>query len=209
MSTPESLEDILRRRATSQATNTAPGMMGMEDVIEIAPYEPWCALVQESRNMELAMGNSNTEATEATNARIRNKHRSILEQLLQGKDIMEKLKEETAQSVKELQHEIDVAARGVKDREEALARYATGWRSTVQKLRRSSKPEVLRMEVDSHKTVIRSLERIQRLVRDNEAARQPAMERELAENLKAVEKYEDYIQLRGLTPGGMTSVQLR
>jgi hypothetical protein len=132
-----------------------------------------------------------------------------MEQLLQGKEIMEKLKEETAQSVKELQHEIDVAARGVKDREEALGRYATGWRSPIQKLRRSSKPEVLRMEVDSHKTVIRSLKRIQRLVRDNEVARQPAMKREFAENLKAVEKYENYIRLRGLTPGGMTSAQLR
>lgn len=130
-------------------------------------------------------------------------------QLLQGKEIMEKLKEETAQSVKELQHEIDVAARGVQDREEALARYTTGWRSTVQKLRRSPKPEVLRMEVDNHKTVIRSLERIQRLVKDNEAARWPVMEREFAENMAAVEKYEGYIRLRGLTPGCMTSAQLR
>jgi len=130
-------------------------------------------------------------------------------QLLQGKEIMEKLKEETAQSVKELQHEIDVAARGVQDREEALARYTTGWRSTVQKLRRSPKPEVLRMEVDNHKTVIRSLERIQRLVKDNEAARWPVMEREFAENMAAVEKYEGYIRLRGLKPGCMTSAQLR
>jgi hypothetical protein len=37
MSAPESLDDILCRHAAPQATNTAPGMMGMEDVIEVAP----------------------------------------------------------------------------------------------------------------------------------------------------------------------------
>lgn len=34
------------------------------------------------------------------------------------------------------------------------------------------------------------------------------MEWEFAENLKTVEKYENFIRLRELTPGGMTSAQL-
>jgi hypothetical protein len=53
------------------------------------------------------------------------------------------------------------------------------------------------------------MERIQHLVKDNEASRMSVIERETAKNLSTAEKYEEYMRRRESTLGGMMAAQLR
>jgi hypothetical protein len=46
------------------------------------------------------------------------------------------------------------------------------------------------------------MERILRLVKDNEAARLPRLAEEVSENLLHMDGYEFYLQIRGLEPRG-------
>jgi hypothetical protein len=55
----------------------------------------------------------------------------MMQQLLQDQTILKQLKNETALSVKELQHEIEVATKALEDLQDSLTRYSKGWRSKI------------------------------------------------------------------------------
>jgi hypothetical protein len=66
---------------------------------------------------------------------------------------------------------------------------------------------VLRREIENYKEEIKSMERIQRLVRDNEAARLLVVSEEVEVNLEREQAYEAYLRVRGLVvPSGVTGV---
>jgi hypothetical protein len=149
----------------------------------------------------------NIDNSSFTDTQVLSIHQHLKEHLLAAQAILRQLIDDTALSVKELQHEIDVAKRSLQYREVLLGRYSQGWRSTFQKVVRRSKLGVLRREIENYKEEIKSMERIQRLVRDNEAARLLVVSEEVEVNLERVQAYEAYSRVRGLVvPSGVTVV---
>jgi hypothetical protein len=125
-------------------------------------------------------------------------YQRLIQLFLAAQASLQQLTDDTALSIKELQHEIDAAKRGLEYREVMLARYSHGWRAKVQKVARNSRPDELRQGIEDHKSVIASMERIKRLVMDNEAARLPVMTEKVEVDLERVQAYDAYIEGRGL-----------
>jgi hypothetical protein len=131
-----------------------------------------------------------------------------MKNLIASEAVIAKLKNETALSVKELQHEIDVASREVADRKTQLTRYNKGWRSKLPMAAQTSKLKLLRKEIKDQERVIASMKRIQRLVKDNEVARLPAATDDYEDKLCIAEEYEVGMRARGLDVGGMTAARI-
>jgi hypothetical protein len=125
-------------------------------------------------------------------------YRRLIQRFLAAQANLQQLTDDTALSMKELQHEIDAAKCGLEYREVMLGRYNQGWRAKMQKVRRSSRPKELRQGIESHKSVVVSMERIKRLVMDNEAARLPAVTEEAEMSLERVQGYDVYLGVRGI-----------
>ena len=132
-----------------------------------------------------------------------------MEKAIHSRAQVEQLKNDTSLSVRELQHEIDVAQRVIAEKIAVRERYQRGWRSKLHKITKSSVLDVLRQEIVNYEAATKSMKRIQRLVKDNEAARLPGLTEQFDEDLCAAEDYESYLRVRDLLPSAPTAAELR